>query len=48
MMILVLSRGVDSAINLLEANGSTVIPPNIKYLGIFFLCNLFLQGSMGM
>ncbi len=47
-MILVLSRGVDSAINLLEDSGKTVIPPKLKYLGIFILCNLFLQGCMGM
>lgn len=48
MLILVLSRGVDSMINLVEDSGMKVIPQNIKYIGIFMLCSTFLSSLMGM
>lgn len=48
MMILVLSRGVDSAINIIESNGLKIMPSNVKFVGIFVIVNLFLQGCMAM
>lgn len=48
LLVLVLSRGVDSAINILEAEGLGVINPVAKYALIFMSANLFLQGSMAM
>lgn len=48
MLILVLSRSIDSAINLLESNGFSYVSPAIKYFIIWIVANCFLQGSMGM
>ena len=47
-MILMMSRCVDSAINLLEEK--EIIPKfhMYKYLFFFFICNLFLLSSMGL
>jgi hypothetical protein len=46
MLVLVLSRGVDSAINVIEAEGIRVVPPNVKYVLIWMGANLLLQGAM--
>jgi hypothetical protein len=42
MMILMLSRCVDSGINLIEGSGAKIVPSDYKYLGIFIVGNLFL------
>lgn len=42
LLVLVLSRGVDSAINVIEDNGFKVLPANVKYVLVWMLANLFL------
>lgn len=48
LLVLVLSRGVDSLINIGEAKGLGIMPPAAKYVTIFVMANLFLQGCMSM
>lgn len=47
-MILMMSRCVDSAVNLLEEEGIMPRYHKYKYLVIFLITNLFLLSSMGM
>lgn len=47
-MILMMSRCVDSTINLVEEAGTIPKFHKYKYLLIFCVCNLFLQSSMGL
>jgi hypothetical protein len=47
-MILMMSRCVDSTINLVEDAGAIPKFHKYKYLFIFCVCNLFLQSSMGL
>ena len=49
LLVLVLSRCVDSMINLVEAQQNVaIVSPKVKYVLIWMACNLFLQGSMAM
>lgn len=48
LLVLILSRAVDSSINLVENAGYRMLPANIKYVLIFMLVNLLVQGSMAM
>ncbi len=47
LLVLVLSRSVDSFINLLEEKGS-YLPQKLKFVLIFMAANLLLQGCMAM
>lgn len=42
LLVLVLSRGVDSAINVIEDEGFKIVPSNVKYVLIWMAANLFL------
>ena len=46
IMVLVLSRAIDSSINLMESSGVPSLPQNLKFLLIWMLTNLYLQSSM--
>ena len=48
LLVLIMSRAVDSSINLVEDAGYRMVPANIKYVLIFMLVNLLVQGSMAM
>ena len=42
LLVLVLSRCVDSFINVIEDEGLKVVPPKVKYILIWMAANLFL------
>ena len=47
IMILVLTRAVDSSVNLVESAGVKTLEPRWKYALLFILVNLYLQSRMG-
>ena len=47
IMILVLTRAVDSSINLVESTGIKTLDPRWKYALVFVAVNLYLQSRMG-
>jgi len=48
LLVLIMSRAVDSTINLVEDAGYRILPTNVKYVAIFMVVNLLVQGSMAM